>query len=680
MSSTETPTSTRTDLMLALGAALLTAFVILPVARQGLSLLDDGVWLVGAEQILKGNTLYRDVFTIYGPGKFSVLALFFAVFGTSATTMALTEAVGLGVAAGAGTFAARRSGAGWFALAVPLLVLSLGVLKLKIVWAATMALLWGLGLRRGLDVRSALLLGLGWGSVTWFGLDAAVNAGAVVVGTLVVARLSGTCPVPRVGLTFFGTAIGAFLVPFAWALATGSLSDFVWATYVYPLVHFRAEMSVPLLSTLSDTAVIGKPFATLLTGESLDAVLPAHETIRATSLRVLCVAVFVVPLLAIVTTLRRGRDPLVLALGIFGASSLLSLTTRGDEPHLLGTALATAWLLAAAVGAARAPVRMAAGALMIVGFVPLLAETAWLATHVEREGVSRWERDRAGIVLRDDRIASLENTYGTMAAEARVPTVFWPYQPGLNFVFDLPLGSPQITLLGGEIRDEQALIDQLEDEPPRRMILVRRFDIGGRGMRELAPDLWHYVRTNYRVEDTVTGTEDPGWVLRPVYEGWAVVQRLPLSKRLPDRLQSTMDSWSPQLTGGTRVAQTFRVGQADLSGLQVRWLTLTSPITVPVEIIVWSVENGRLVEPLHGLRSEVSFNGPNKDSVFSFDPIPGTRGREVAVELRIPPEVEYPVHVMWHSQDEDGAVDLFPEGTALVDGEPVAADLYFATY
>lgn len=681
----DTPTShasssTRLDLALGAVAAVGVFLAAFPLARQGFSFLDDGVWLVGAEQIKQGATLYRDVFTIYGPGKFVALAAFFVAFGTSATTMALLEAMALGVAAGAGTFAARRLGAGWIALAVPFAVFALGILKLKVVWAAVMTLLWGLGLRGDVGRRRAVLLGAGWATVTWFGLDAAIHAGVVVCGGWILSSVVARRRDPLPWIPFAAGFAGLALVPFVWALVTGTFGDFFWAAVVYPLVHFRAEMSVSLLGTLSNTEELGRPFVTLLTGEAIEAQWPRHEMLRAWGLRTLCAVVFVTPWVAIVAALRRARDPLLLSLGLFAASSLLSLVTRGDEQHLLGAALATSWLLAVAIARTRRVVGLGVAVVGAMALLPSLAENVWLVANDQRAGLQVWDRDRAGFSLAEHRIASLEASFGTLAEEAQVSTIFWPYAPGMNFVFDLPLGSPQITLLGGEVRDETALTDDLRENPPRRMVLIRRFDIGGRGMRELAPGLWHFVRTHYRVADMVTETEDPAWILRPVYEGWSVVRQLPLNKRLPDRIQSTIDAWSPQLGPDTRVAQTFRVGPADLTGLQVQWLTLSVGIEIPVEMILWSVEDGELVEPLKGLRSEVHFTQPQKVSLFSFEPVPGTANREIAVELRIPSDAEWPVHLMWHSHGAQTEKDLYPEGEALVNGAPVDADLYFATY
>ena len=108
MSCPDETRAVRRDLLLAAITAFGVFVLILPVARQGLRLLDDGVWLVGAEALLRGDLLYRDVFTIYGPAKFVVLALFFAIAGTSAATMALLEALTLGVAAGVGVFQCPR--------------------------------------------------------------------------------------------------------------------------------------------------------------------------------------------------------------------------------------------------------------------------------------------------------------------------------------------------------------------------------------------------------------------------------------------------------------------------------------------------------------------------------------------------------------------------------------------
>ena len=47
----------------------------------GLNLYDDGIIVVGAEEILRGKVPYRDFWTMYAPGQFYLTALLFRIFG-----------------------------------------------------------------------------------------------------------------------------------------------------------------------------------------------------------------------------------------------------------------------------------------------------------------------------------------------------------------------------------------------------------------------------------------------------------------------------------------------------------------------------------------------------------------------------------------------------------------------
>lgn len=57
---------------------LLLAFSVYP----SLNLYDDGIIVVGAEEILRGKVPYRDFWTMYAPGQFYLTALLFRIFGT----------------------------------------------------------------------------------------------------------------------------------------------------------------------------------------------------------------------------------------------------------------------------------------------------------------------------------------------------------------------------------------------------------------------------------------------------------------------------------------------------------------------------------------------------------------------------------------------------------------------
>lgn len=56
-------------------------FVLGFAAHMSINLYDDGIILVGAQQLLRGEHLYRDVWTLYSPGQFYVLSGLMAIFG-----------------------------------------------------------------------------------------------------------------------------------------------------------------------------------------------------------------------------------------------------------------------------------------------------------------------------------------------------------------------------------------------------------------------------------------------------------------------------------------------------------------------------------------------------------------------------------------------------------------------
>jgi hypothetical protein len=58
----------------------------LPIMNIGLSPYDEGLILVGAERVLKGQIPYKDFSSAYPPGQYYTIAALFDMFGTSVTT------------------------------------------------------------------------------------------------------------------------------------------------------------------------------------------------------------------------------------------------------------------------------------------------------------------------------------------------------------------------------------------------------------------------------------------------------------------------------------------------------------------------------------------------------------------------------------------------------------------
>jgi hypothetical protein len=71
----------------------ITAVYNLPMMKSPLSPYDEGVILVGAERVLKGQVPYKDFLTVYGPGQVYTLAALFKIFGISVTVERIYDIV-----------------------------------------------------------------------------------------------------------------------------------------------------------------------------------------------------------------------------------------------------------------------------------------------------------------------------------------------------------------------------------------------------------------------------------------------------------------------------------------------------------------------------------------------------------------------------------------------------------
>jgi len=180
-------TNPRPRLLLAtLCAALVPVGLGLVVHRQGFNMLDDGLWLLGAKTLADGNYLYGDLFSIYGPARYLLLLPFFGLAGQSVLALAVLKAVADGVAAALGYRFARWLGAGPLAWLVPVGVVALGPVHPRYVAAAGFAWLVGKTLTSHTGTRAGFGVGLAWGALALFGLDAAAAGLVIVAASLVL--------------------------------------------------------------------------------------------------------------------------------------------------------------------------------------------------------------------------------------------------------------------------------------------------------------------------------------------------------------------------------------------------------------------------------------------------------------------------------------------------------------
>ena len=127
----------------ALAAFFLPFLIGLGVHVQGFNLLDDGLWLLGGRLVTEGGILYRDLFSIYGPARYLVLAPFLIIVGKSALALAVLKACLDGSAGLLGWLWLRRSGAGRWSWIIPVGVLALGPVYPRYLAAAAFAMWLG---------------------------------------------------------------------------------------------------------------------------------------------------------------------------------------------------------------------------------------------------------------------------------------------------------------------------------------------------------------------------------------------------------------------------------------------------------------------------------------------------------------------------------------------------------
>jgi len=662
------------SLLTALLVFLLPAVVETLAASQGFNLLDDGLWLLGADVLRRGGVLYRDLFAIYGPAKFVLLTPLLALTG-NAVALALLKGVTVGAGSLLGFLAARRGGAGRLAWLVPLGVLALEANRPRYAAAGALALLTARVAGGEGSRRDWALLGLAWAGLAAFGLDAAAYGGVIIAGTAVLAPARRPSPA-RLGATLGGLAAGLVLL-LGLAAATGALDAAVWDTVVYPLTRFNDEMGLSPLDSFRSPQALGQLFAEHQTGEAYAPAWPGHAAQLVLARRLLYLGLLALPVLGVVASLRRREDTLLAAVTAFALAGWSTAAVRGEAVHLACGWLGALWLLpllAARVPVPRRPLAAAAtGLYALVALGPLLAEPVWLALHADRPGLAVWDRPAAGIRLSRDRIAGLESV-GDFLAEARPDAaVFWPVQPGLNVFFDVPPATAQATLLGGEVRDAAAVLSELGRHPRRVVLMGLQPGDRRRRNKDVAPELWDGLRRTHMVAALLTGGPDEFTMLVPPPPG-TPLGRLPLTARLPDERHTVATAATPPLTPSDRVGQSFPVGGNGLSGLAVRFVA-DAPANVDLILTVRALDGERPGPELGERRLPLQLGEGQNLYYLPFAPVDGAADRTVLVELGLEASAGVAVRALWNQGD-----DVYPGGRAWWNGRAVEGDLYFLSY
>ncbi len=673
-----------------LSACALVFAVSLPVRIQGFNLLDDGLWVLGARVVADGGGLYRNLFSIYGPARYYFLLPFFLAAGKSALGLALAKAAADGLAAAAGFWLTRRLGAGRWAWLVPLGVVALGPVHPRYVAAALLAGYAALALQRGLDGRRGLLLGAGWGVLTLFGFDM-FGYGAVILGATFLASLHGgeeTRPVSRRAWPAIAGGLAAVLaVSAAVLLASGALDAWFWDTVIYPVTRFRGSMGLSWWREFSDTAHLGEPFAPFYTGERLDPVWPGQVLQRVWSLRLLYLLVWLVPVAGIWRTWARKVPALAPVVGL-ACAGWATLLGRGDVSHLtmswFGSLLLVPPLVAWLRGCRK---RLAAGAvgLLVVILAPFVLENLWLATHLGRDTLRRWERRTARIYMGRHRIEGIEKLLAFTPADPRVPLLAWPMQPGLTFLRGSALATSQVTLLAGEIRDPGAVIGDLRRTRPPVILMGKSSGAvpGVRTFRQLAPDIYPYIRTHYTIYGSSRSDRERFRILRRHDGPPEDLMSLPLKNQLPTAEQNLEATYTPLIQGDTSVAQSLRVRELPLHGVTVKLSAQGPyPVTIPVRLTVLEMfPSGKAV--IRTRRTYPVTFGQDLETVeMPFDPIADSVGKTMVFMLENDDPQGPPFVAAWDlpTDGREPELDFYPEGAAMVNMKATPVDLYFLAY
>ncbi|GEM_PF-1131845 len=201
---------TRTDLLLALGAAAASLFYFLSYSRYGY-MEDEGYLVEGVSRILQGQVIYRDFHHTYAPGRFYLFALLFLAFGKNLLVVRAAWAVLLAVKTGMAYWVGRRLSSRAFGLLLAVLVtLVPGPWhKTPFSFSAFLLLLAMVHLIDHPGARSCLWIGILTGVTALLRQDV---AGFGAVGILAIVVLIARAEEPSRRWRFLRRRAGAFIL------------------------------------------------------------------------------------------------------------------------------------------------------------------------------------------------------------------------------------------------------------------------------------------------------------------------------------------------------------------------------------------------------------------------------------------------------------------------------------
>jgi hypothetical protein len=316
---------------------------------------------------------------------------------------------------------------------------------------------------------------------------------------------------------------------------------------------------------------------------------------------------------------------------------------------------------------------------------PRFGEQLWLAGNMDRPTLASWQRDTAGIYLGQERSQGLDRILRAAAGDGRSAVAAWPAQPGLVFLLGAPLGSAQMTLLAGEVRDPAAEVAALQLEPPAVVVLGRSAGLvaGVRNVRALVPELYSHLRRNYELATSLQTPDGVFRILRHTPGGPTAVQALPLEQRLPGDTQFIRTGTTPVMGPGTSVAQIVQVTDFDLSGVGLLVGTPGPwPQQIQLMLRVVSVTDGRGDQLLAEIPLAITLHEQVERVGLVFEPVAGTADRAIILDIAGNADAHSPFTLFWHQPKagQQQGLDYYPAGQAFWNHQPAGADLFFAVY
>jgi len=626
---------------------------------QGFDLRDDGWWLLGAQN---ARGLHGSIQLEEASGRFMLLHAVMTLFGESARSLVWLRAV-LSALCGSAVFAllfhgGRRVGA-WVALAA---VLALGPPP---PW-----LLPPLILVLGLETRKWRLAA-----------SAVAAACAFGVGSFALCLLVSVCAWPRssedkpLRWPWIGIAAGVVLVcVIGWQ--AGGIARELDAGWRRPVERMLTTLGSGAAwnwwHSMRGGPLLGLPFAELHSGAEIQPLFGGHSAVRAWSFRALYLFVFAAAIAATARALQRRRGGAGLALCVAGAAVLIA---RGDLIQLRAASVLAfpGWLfLAGRLRAARW--------ILFVLALPLvapLAERAWLIAHHYRSTLLHWDTARAEILLDPATIREIESLNERLPGRGD-PMVVWPNAPGLHWLLERPPGTRYVRQPPADRSAE--IIDEMRRSEVAAVLLGPECLRGPRSLAVLQADLHEHLRTHFQVNGSATVLGQSFRLLAPLPQGIAL-DDLSLAQRMPVAEMGVGTERTPALREGLAVGQSFRMGSTDFRGFSLRWQTSRDGVVLPLRFHLWLKDGERYDTLLHFFDADIEIESSGERSTMRVGPLPDTANRELALSFNLREPIDFVAEALWHRHDTGrGDVDFYPLGSAMINDEEVAADLYFAIY